>query len=186
MLDHRHRCIFIHQRKAAGTSIIAAFGFVPTDENWHRYNDGPLGKDWRKRDADVRSYFVFSVVRNPFDRAISGWRYLAELQNRTLQDVLENPPRSGHAYRHFTRLQVELLEDPATGQLVTEALIRYERLQLDFDDVRSRLGMEALTLTARKFNPHRKRDYRDYFNPQTRRLAAQLFGPDIEAFGYEF
>ncbi len=91
MIDHSYRCIYIHQRKAAGSSVIATFGLTPQDDNWHAFNDGVLGKEWRRRTDERSSYFVFSTVRNPFDRVVSGWQYLKPLKHLSLREVLENP-----------------------------------------------------------------------------------------------
>lgn len=185
MLDHRHRCIFIHQRKCAGTSIIRAFGYRPEHPEWHVFNNGVLEPEWLERSTDVQEYFVFSAVRNPFDRAVSGWRYLPETRERSLREVLLDPPLDGHAYRHFTRPQVAILADPATGQLVTHALIRFENLQQDFNAVCAQIGMKATKLPW-EGKGKRKRTYREYFDAETRRLAEAMFGEDLERFGYDF
>ena len=96
MIDHRHRTIFIHQRKCAGSSIIEAFQTRRHSLEWDAYNDGVLTLNWSWRD---RSYFVFSAVRNPFDRLVSGWKYLKGTRERTLLDVLKNPPAKGEIGR---------------------------------------------------------------------------------------
>jgi hypothetical protein len=44
MISHRYRCIFVHQRKCAGTSIIRAFGLGPEHPDWHVANDGVLAR----------------------------------------------------------------------------------------------------------------------------------------------
>jgi hypothetical protein len=44
MISHRHRCIFVHQRKCAGTSILRAFGLGPEHPDWHVANDGVLAR----------------------------------------------------------------------------------------------------------------------------------------------
>ncbi len=182
MIDHRYRTIFIHQRKCAGISIIRAFGVAPRTVEWNAYNDGVLTLNWEWRD---RSYFVFSVVRNPFDRLISGWKYLKRMRDRTLLDVLRNPPKSGLDYRHLTRPQVAILRDPNSGHLVAGDLIRFESLQADFDRICDRLGKPKVPLGHD--NPSsRTAGYRDYFDTETRKLAEDMFADDLATFGYTF
>jgi Sulfotransferase family len=159
MIDHAHRVIFIHQRKCAGMSIMTAFGKAPKKPGSHQYTDGALSPDWQHRD---RSYFVFSVVRNPFDRLISSWKYLVSTRHRTLLNVLQFPPSNGHDYRHLTRPQVAILRD-RTGEFVFNDLIRFERLQSDFDRICDHIGKSRVAL------PHlntseRSRGYRQYFD----------------------
>ncbi|MDB5972997.1 MAG: chondroitin 4-O-sulfotransferase [Hydrocarboniphaga sp.] len=185
MIDVERRCIYIHQRKTAGSSIISAFGLTPKQEAWHRFNDGVTGEAWKRRSEEDKRYFVFSSVRNPFDRLISAWRYLPETRERPLLDVLLDPPRKGHAYRHLTRPQVALLRDPESGALVTDDLIRFETRQTDFDRVCARIGLAPRPL------PHlgagqRDGDWRGYFDARTRALAEAMFGEDLATFGYRF
>ena len=163
-------------------SIITALGHSPDEPEFHRFNDGVLSPDWAQRDP---SYFVFSAVRNPFDRLVSSWKYLRSTRDRPLLDCLRHPPSEGHDYRHFTRPQIDILRDPASGLLITDDLIRYERVQQDFDRICDRTGKPRQPL------PHlnasaRPRGYRDHFDTETRRLAEHMFAEDIAIFDYEF
>jgi Sulfotransferase family len=128
--------------------------------------------------------FVFSVVRNPYDRLISSWQYLSRTKDRPLPDALSNPPQEGSAYMHLTRQQIVTLQDEGGG-LVTDKIMRFESLQADFDDVCDRLGKRRVTLPKTNAS-QREVNYRQYFNAETRKLAEALFRNDLEAFGYDF
>lgn len=180
MLDHTYKCIFIHQRKVAGTAIIQAFGLTPKQPDWHIFNDGTQSPGWDKRP----SYFVFSAVRNPFDRLVSGWQYLRATNKQSLLDVLLDPPADGAPYRHLTRPQVAILRNPI-GQLVTDNLIRFERCQEDFDSICDRIGKPRQQLPRVNVG-RRHTDYRCYFDDDTRKLAEAMFRDDLETFGYSF
>jgi hypothetical protein len=185
MIDHDRRVIFIPQRKVAGMSIMAAFGPHPEHPDFHRFNDGVLAADWGRRNERDRGDFVFSAVRNPFDRLISGWKYLKATRERSLLDVLLHPPEEGHDYRHLTRPQIAILRDQSTGALVVDDLIRFEDLQAQFARICDRIG------TPRRPLPHlnastRARSYRNYFDDRTRRMAEEMFADDLAAFGYHF
>src|SRR5439155_3241285 len=73
VICHAYNCIFVHQRKCAGISIIRAFGLDPSIPDWHFMNDGALSAEYTLAPP---GYFRFSVVRNPWDRFVSGWKYL--------------------------------------------------------------------------------------------------------------
>jgi Sulfotransferase family len=166
-------------------SILAAFGFLPQLPQKHLYNDGVLSPEWGARSEAERSYLVFSAVRNPFDRLISSWKYLRSTCARTLLVVLRQPPQLGHDYRHLTRPQIAILRDATSGRLVTDFLIRFERLQDDFNVLCDRLGKPRRQL--HHLNPSgRQGDYRQYFDHETRELAEAMFAEDIAAFGYHF
>jgi hypothetical protein len=180
MISRQHECIFIHQRKCAGKAIIQTFGMLPGDPDYHFMNNGVLSADYPRRPAD---YFVFSVVRNPWDRFVSGWKYCASTRSRTLREVLLDLPQEGHDYRHLTRPQVDILFD-AQGRCVADFLMRYESLQRDFDTVCDRVAMSRAQLPRINVGEHL--EYRSYFDDECRTLFEQRFAGDIAAFGYRY
>ncbi len=92
MISHKYRCIFVHQRKSAGTSVKALFEDA-TGPDRGRFNAGLLSPDWDPTAPPVRDYYTFTVIRNPWDRFVSGWRYCKSTRRRSLIDVIENLPR---------------------------------------------------------------------------------------------
>jgi hypothetical protein len=180
MISHSLKCIFIHQRKCAGCSIIEAFGFKLSDAEWHFMNDGVLSPEYQLAPND---YFRFSVVRNPWDRFISGWKYLRATRDRSLRDVLNNLPQEGHDYRHLTRPQHSILYDDS-GRLIVDHLIRFESLQQDFDKVCDLIGRPRSVLPHS--NRGRRSHYSEYFDQETQEVFRRHFEKDIELFGYQY
>jgi len=185
MISHEHNCIFIHQRKCAGISIMRAFGLTHPDQDpyaWHFMNDGVLCREYHTRPED---YLRFSVVRNPWDRFVSGWHYCDDTRNVPLRDLLRNLPRLDHDYVHLTRLQRDILFDQC-GYLIVEHLMRFENLQRDFDTVCDRIGKQRMVLEHLNRRDDRL-PYQEYFrDPVDRDLFMRHFGRDADAFEYEF
>ncbi|MBP7243276.1 sulfotransferase family 2 domain-containing protein [Amaricoccus sp.] len=92
MISHAWRCIFVHQRKSAGTSVKAMFPDA-TGADRGRFNEGVLEPHWDEDDPTIRAYLKFTVIRNPWDRFISGWKHCRSTKHRSVLDVLENLPR---------------------------------------------------------------------------------------------
>jgi chondroitin 4-sulfotransferase 11 len=71
MISHKHKCIFLHIPKAAGTSI---------ENSLRQIDPGIPKKVLRKRGFsrflnDHLDYYVFSFVRNPYGRFVSAWKW---------------------------------------------------------------------------------------------------------------
>ena len=122
VISHKHKFVFIHSPKTAGTSIRKLFCYSPYFNkeliigNWHniteeQYTESPLisrdirthtsaliGKEFFEKNGwDWNSYFKFGFIRNPWDRMMSSYRYLIEnIKNR------KNPnPRNVEIYETF-------------------------------------------------------------------------------------
>ncbi len=180
MISHPYECIFIHQRKCAGSSIINAFDFTVADPDWHFMNDGVVSPEYSSAPP---GYFYFSIVRNPWDRFISGWKNLTATRERSLLDVLTNMPSEGADYRHLTRPQYEILCDE-NGRPIIDYLMRFETLQHDFDQVCDIIGKPRRVLAHN--NQGVRKHYTDYFDDEARRIFLQHFALDVELFGYEY
>jgi hypothetical protein len=97
MYSQKHNCIFVHQRKSAGTSIKTLFPDATGE-----FNDGILDERWHQ-DPRVPQSFKFTVVRNPWDRFISGWKYNLSTRYRDFEEVLLNLPKENLLENIFGR-----------------------------------------------------------------------------------
>jgi hypothetical protein len=123
------------------------------------------------------------VTSSPSLRFISGWKYCVTARDRSLHDVLTNPPTEGHDYRHVTRPQHEILYDE-NGRLIVDYLMRFESLQQDFDQVCDIIRKPRLVLGHH--NRGVRTHYSDYFDEDSRRIFLRHFSRDVELFGYEY
>ncbi|OWV61705.1 hypothetical protein CDZ98_04160 [Mameliella alba] len=100
MISHEARCIFVHQKKAAGTSVKRVFpDFELGSRNSSYLSDGLLSKEWNTA-PEVREYFKFTIVRNPWDRFVSGWLYCKRTKHRPIKDVLRCLPQETISLRN--------------------------------------------------------------------------------------
>ena len=183
MIYHPNKCIFIQQRKCASTSITSSFGLTLDDPEWHFMCDGVLCPEYFSTYDLFGHYYKFSVVRNPWDRFISGYLYCEGTKNRTLRDILLHLPQLEHDYVHITRLQRAILYDRA-GYPIVDKIMRFERLPEDFDHVCDIIGRPRAILP--RLLVQDRLPYQHYFDRETKDLFMKHFGPDVETFGYEF
>ena len=208
MYSAERQCIFIHIPKTAGSSIEQVIrprarraadqlwgGFIAPHRN--RYQTGGLQhlKAWQVRDAlggDVfERGFRFTIVRNPWDRVISQYRYMARRED--LRALVGMPGHASLAEYLALTERVEhvqwapqlpfLIDDD--GRLMVDFVGRFETLAADAAAIFAMVGCGGARL------PHRGKSDRDpayqrYDDATTRAVVARRYAQDIEAFGYRF
>lgn len=213
ILSHGRKYIFVHIPKTGGTSLALALeGKAMKDDVM--LGDTPKAKQRRKRVKDVQAsgrlwkhsklvdlyglvdqaqmedYFVFTLVRNPWDRMVSYYHWL---QGQSF-DHPHVALAKGLAFSPF-------LNDPMTQVVMSaDGAARYvsDRDGVDCCDLYLRL--EHLTQDVRLLEeaigmrlgmvPHENRSerwaYQTYYSDADAALVGRLFADDIARFDYAF
>jgi hypothetical protein len=187
--------IFVHIPKNAGTSIQAALlhyrvRFLTRGRGKHE----TLVSFHRRTLGVMRCFRSFAVVRNPWDRAHSGYRYLltrpdrAGMPNRirTFDDYLsdlETNPEWLHPIR-TVRPQLSFVSD-RDGKLLTTRLLRYETITADFSSLCADWGLSGELPHVNK-GAFQGVSYREAYSSQGFDIVARLYALDIERFSYDF
>jgi len=189
------RAIFVHIPKAAGISIgHGIFGR-------HTGNHLTLAEyklAFARTDFDA--CFKFTFVRNPFDRLVSAYAFLAnggrnDADRRWRDEHLapfadfEDFVRGWvtednvHTALHF-KPQHAFLTAPDRPGIAVDFVGRFENLDEDYALVRERVGGDPITIT----NPTagRRADYRTYYTDETRERVARAYRADLDLLGYDF
>ncbi len=213
IISRGRRYIFVHIPKTGGTSMAMALedramaddiliGDTPKAQRRRRRLDSvkAAGRIWKHMTladaeglvsrAEMRDFFVFTLVRNPWDRMVSYHAWAREqsfdhpavmlAKSLNFQDFLKEP-----------RLQMSIQRSPTAryvsdpdGSDLCNAYIRLEQLSEDLAPLEDHLGF-GLRL------PHvnasdRPADYRAAYDDETREIVARIAAEDIARFGYAF
>lgn len=191
---NRFNCIFVHVPKAAGTSIN------------HALYGRTLGhyKATEIKCTFPQLYdrcFVFSVVRNPWDRLVSAYRFA--IKGATGDMAIKNPKlykskefRSFPAFVHewlqerdprkldfVFQPQVDFLCDD-TGKIIVDHWGKLEDIESTIVLIRSKIvrGFEV-----KKMNITGSGDsYVKHYNSELVDIVASLYKDDVSKFGYNF
>lgn len=138
--------------------------------------------------------FVFSIVRNPWDRISSLFFYIKKLghlpEDMEFSDFilqLETATADTPCFEHRTRrlAAADYLID-ADGKLIVDYIVRFENREEGLREVAQKIGFPELgQKQAQKASPT-GRHYSSYYNTRTRDIVAKRFAIDLEMFGYEF
>lgn len=157
------------------------------------FNDGVLSDGgrfgyWKDRYEKYNDYFVFTAVRNPWDRFVSGFAYFPDFRDKKMIEVINMIPelRKNHRnfkkFTHLARPQTDTLLNKE-GVFVPDFVMRFEFLDEDWSKVCDKLGIEG---TLPHINKSKHKHYTEYYNDKTRKMIGDLFVRDIEYFGYKF
>ncbi len=212
MISHKHKCIFIHIPKTAGTSINSyfhpgvkfhfknpdyerLFGWCPKRQlHMQHATSKQLLETELITDEQWKTYFKFTFVRNPWDRAYSDYLFIQDFsgvkgsfksflkKENEFYDILNN-----NSNYHF--LGDHLL--PQTNFFDFEGYYKpdfiglFENFSDDIQKVLSHLGLK------KGFNEYqnkskRKGDYSLFYTNSNKNLVAENYRKDIEKLGYRF
>ena len=191
----KHKVIFIHIPKTAGTSILSALAEnkkIRRDHApWFIYNNF---NRWR-----YERYFTFTFVRNPFDRLVSTYNYLSSGGNG-MDDMVFKAYFEAHGI-DFDRFVLEYLDCDKLLQhelfrpqyvyiydfkdnLKVDYVGRFETLDDDYKVLSEKIGLPPQL--PKKNISKKKRPYQEYYqNPEVVQRVLALYGRDFDLLGYK-
>jgi len=187
MISHEKKFFFAHIPKTGGNSIQSVLEkysdekVVYFDNRFGKNQDMALldtsGQNIKHRSVswflrthpELKDYFKFTCIRNPWDRTISRyfWAYNTFDRN-AFMGVINHPEYRAQKFDY----------DGA------DFVMRFENIQEDFDKVCDQLEIDRVSLPV--MNKSKRGDYHQYYDDETIKMVADKFAPDIEEYGYSF
>lgn len=190
----KHKCIFIHIPKAAGVSLSQNLfgnlggGHLPIYEYFKVYSP-----------EEFKTYFKFTVVRNPWDRLVSAYHFLKEggfneVDKKWFNDNLAKyvdfedfvlkwvNKKNINTFTHFIPQYYYL---SLNGKILVDKIYNFENLEEAIVDINNKLDT-SITLTHKNKTINRKNEYRAYYNEETKQIVGNVYKTDIELFHYQF
>jgi hypothetical protein len=192
----RSECIFIHVPKAAGTSVsMALYG-----RTLGHYSANEIQDKFPKL---FQRSFVFSLVRNPWDRTLSAYRFAKV--GRTESMGVHNPeqykvpgfdsfesfvldwlPRQKLATSDYIfREQRDFLVD-SKGDICVDYVGRVEGIGESLEYVSKNLGRNIVAGHSNSTSDKKNNFRSQYVNSEMIDVVASIYGSDITMFDYRF
>lgn len=177
---HKRKILFIHPTKCAGKSIEhAVFNYAAGGKSEHM-----RAQDYQRN--FIRDYFVFSVVRNPWDRYISQVLFDKKDPNDLkfhLEGDLDPKNSNGMGLMHGRSLWSYQDHFIINNKMVVDEVLRFENLEEEWKKVAKITGVESLPrINANSSRKH----YSHYYDDESKEMLKKLWSWDIETFGYEY
>ena len=207
-ISHKHKCIFVHIPKCAGSSIESVLGMHGDIEhiglkpylNQELNHDTlfgkgaqhyPLTKLREVLSEDIfQDYFKFSFVRNPWDRFISHvawskgiWNGQHTVTHNDVELALSKLKTTSEAeLSNHLQPQWKFLCD-VNGNIACDYIGRFESLNKDWAYLTKELNLNQ-PLPKRMVSYHKH--YSTYLNDHQVDFLANYYKQDIELFKYKF
>lgn len=219
IVSDSHKFVFIKPQRVAGTSIQKYLVDHETCDFYDEYATPDRGNhetyiEIANKLPNISDYYIFSIVRNPYDRLWSYAKYCVQKAGLYINDYDDSQAfRSKYPSdeRYATRMDYmfrvrDSKDDPERllsmlrirsffmqfreranyrkSKLILDFLIRYETIDSDFAHVCVHLGIPNTGLP--KLNFTEPVSYRDVYTKGMRKRIANMYGKDLELFGYTF
>lgn len=188
---HKNKLIFIHIPRTGGTSILKLMAGKEKERDhspWFQYkNSCP----WA-----FKHYFKFAIVRNPWDRFVSVYKYLKKGGNGDKYDLFIRDYLN--KYEDFTDFVLNgfpdlyfrniLLFMPQTyyicdlkNQIMVDEIIKFENLNEEIKKIQV-----FKNRNLQKINKSDDKNYKEFYNDETIAIIRKWYSNDIKTFGYAF
>jgi chondroitin 4-sulfotransferase 11 len=209
IIDRKNNFVFIHISKTGGSSIcnsyMDAIGNTTRREGlaWQCvvHQGGMMHDNYTSKESIINSMFTTAIVRNPFDRWVSGYHSMTREKNRNLfkgetaryihRVALDNPfdewVKRGIAEHSkwntaFVRRQVDYLKN-SKNKIDIDLLGHFEEYSKFISDLNSSTN---LSFKESFKNSSKHNHYREYFSKELRSVVEEYNKEDLETFNYEF
>lgn len=178
----KYNLTFIHIPKNAGTSINEILE-IPPEHRGHNY----------PKELERRKCISFCIIRNPWDRMVSLYRFrkkkghdkiIFKEKDYSFKEWLFNQNVSQIAGKMEWENQVNIICDK-NSKLLVDYVLKYENLVEEWKNFGDLLGLSFSKIPH--FNSSgEKKDYKEYYDSETRSFISKKFIKDIQMLDYEF
>lgn len=186
-LTHGKRIVFLAINKTGSSSLWTWMDEQRVPYLMNRYREDEARKLRIIAEVKRKGIPCFTVVRNPWSRAVSSWKWNMQekgLAPCSFEEFLRMPLAGMTEQQRFHTLPQWRHVADENGEVAYLAHVgRLENIAATREWLAATLGLprgDAL--------PHLKKsssdDYRQHYTPATRALVAETFRRDFELFGY--
>jgi Sulfotransferase family len=211
MICHKKKIIFIHIPKCAGTSITNYY-FDSPNLDWREPNYDLLFGWCPKRGIHLQhatpkqlietnliseenweSYFKFSFVRNPWDRAYSDFLWIKKDSRvkGTFRQYLLKMGEFDKIFSHNSEKEYRgdhLLAqtDFVNDEYLLDFVGKFENLNSDIKKINKIIVFDKIFDIHNKRRLNKYKHYSLFYTNKKKKLLENIFKYDIEKFGYHF
>ena len=209
MIDHFKKLLFVHIPKNAGTSVERSifdefdfslgynkeylFGFDPELHiNLQHATLNQMLENQLISENKLKEYHSFTVVRNPFTRAVSGYTWL--MRDRGINDTFANfllkkgefaesklQEHPTYVLDHFFT-QTEFIK--VENEIQIKEILKFENLQKDFNMYMKKIGLNCKLESHFKKSKTKKSILIKLYTEKNLSIIREVYREDFENFDF--
>lgn len=198
MIDHKHKCIFVHIPRTAGSSIEKMI----CGKDWWNEDRGKTKHITANTAKKIYSeywdeYFKFSFVRNPWSRMVSLSKW-PDFYGCKVKDGKINvdeyikkyyPQEIDPRSRSAKNKDPEPIENSIYLNILNEEIDyigRFENLKNDITYVCEKIQLKNKPLPHSQKSKLKTSNYQKFYDEESASKVKNIYEKDIERFGYSF
>jgi len=215
IISEPYKFIFVHIPKTAGLSVTDAFGKYGRPRGrsiWRSasrrlpFQESPAKAHFRVHEAASKmvqkltrpvfdEYLSFSVIRNPFEHAVSHYEYMKQFRIKSTAEKVGKMSfveyltyRQGTPFWNdtiFAKMpaQAYYLTDKS-GDLLVKRFVRFESLASDLEQLSVDLKLPDFALRHVNKTKADKKPTAEYYTDEAYDLVRDIYAPDFDLLGY--
>lgn len=194
MICNKRKFIFIDITKTAGTSIRKAFAGKTGIPRHHSIRNLAEGFSFTSTlsEDQIKNYFKFTIVRNPYDRIVSLFLWLRRQKSQIITKKIKfkefvknvsNGKYTEHNGIRYIPMIDWIIND--SGDVCVDFIGRFENLDKDFPIICEKIGVDIPDL-EHCFRSRKRSEYWKYYDNETKSIVEELYKKDFDFFNYHW
>ncbi|MFT4537115.1 MAG: hypothetical protein ACJA1A_001970 [Saprospiraceae bacterium] len=188
LISHKYKFIFIHVHRTGGTSIMNLLKRELRTDVDEISEHGNVNSSERILIEENPDYKIIGMVRNPWDRILSWYCLINKWNDYTIEESsvefqkfleLKLAAKPNDPYFHYNQLDYF----PSTYSKRI-SLYRFEDLEEETKKMFSLINVDVGKIPHT--NMTEKKEYQDYYSPESKELVSNMCKRDISYFKYLF
>ena len=203
------KVVFYRIPKNASTSIFDTLGYANLIAYYYNILENKIDNKIYKNTFDpshvkpdefknlvignnLKNYFSFCVVRDPWDRALSMYLHAIENNFKNTYDIKKDVD-----FNFFCNYLKDRKNDPnfigshkqtewTVGKYPPCKILRFENISEDFEQMVNDINLVTCSPNLPHKNKTSHAHYSEYYNSETKTIISEVFEEDIDIFKYSF
>ena len=178
-ISHKNKALYIHIPKNGGHTICPLL----KDNKWQILKMMPIQKGEIKKSI-LKNYYIFTIVRNPYDRFLSGWKSIMK-KNKNEKDITPN-----YFHKNYNKIRDKIHINLTQTQHLSDTynylnkVYYFENFLESYNDINNKFNCNGIQNPSKK-NKTIEIDFEEFMTEKIINHINIKFDEDFKNFNYK-